>query len=136
MISDVQPSQSAVLNFEVSPKFTRSILAGKGDELMEEQLELVELELRPVPPHDLAEMQRKKISVKRLIEDALRDAGNLDLLEKGEIQIEKEKTFPTDQAIIIALTLCSSIALETFKAIILPELKKRFKVRKMTKRKK
>ena len=87
----------------------------------------------PIPPDTIAS---GKEEIQSLIEAALRNAGKGDFLTNGQIEFEVEKTFPVDQSIIVGLTLLSGIALETYKAIILPELKRRFKVNQKLKRKK
>ncbi len=56
-------------------------------------------------------------------------------MTSGEFQIEVEKTFPTDPAVVVGLTFLSQIAVETYKAIILPRLKKRFLVKEKRRRK-
>jgi hypothetical protein len=100
---------------------------------MSEPVEVIELELTPVPPDTLASSKEELMP---LIEAALRDAGREDLLSGKDIQIQIEKTFPTNEVIIVGLTFLSNVALETFKALILPRLRRRFEVRQRSKRKK
>lgn len=88
--------------------------------------EVVELELTPIPPDTTASAKEELMS---LIETTLREAGRANLLSDGHIQIQAEKTFPTDAAIIIVLTLLSELALETYKELILPILKQRYEVK-------
>ena len=71
-----------------------------------------------------------------LIEATLHGTGRADLLSDEHIQIQVEKTFPTDAAIMVGLTLLSGIALETYKKVILPVLKQRFEVRWRSRNKK
>jgi hypothetical protein len=89
------------------------------------------LELTPIPPDTIAAVKEE---VHSLIEALLRDAGQEQLLADRQIDIHIEQTFPTDQAIVLGLTLLSSISLEVFKMIILPGLKKRFEVKRRAKR--
>lgn len=100
---------------------------------MPETPEVIELELTPIPPDTIASAKEELMS---LIEATLREAGLEDLLSEEHIQIQIEKTFPTDAAIIVGLTLLSGIALETYKGLILPRLKKRFQVKERSRRKK
>ena len=97
---------------------------------MAEPVEVIELQLIPIPPDTIASAKQELMP---LIEAALYEAGREDLLSEKQIQIEIEKTFPTDQAVIIGLTLLSGIALETYKALILPRLKERFEVKQKSK---
>lgn len=99
---------------------------------MAETPEVIELELTPIPPDTIASAKAELIP---LIEATLHEAGREDLLSENNIQIQVEKTFPTDAAIIVGLTLLSGIALETYKQLILPKLKERFEVRQKSKRK-
>ena len=57
------------------------------------------------------------------------------MLTSGEFQVEMEKTFPTDPAIVVGLNFLSQIALETYKTIVLPRLEKRFPVKEKRRRK-
>jgi len=100
---------------------------------MSEPLEVIELELTPILPDTIASAKEELIPI---IEAALRDAGKEALLSEEHIQIQIEKTFPTDAAIIVGLTFLSQLAVETYKAIILPELKRRFELRQKSKSKK
>jgi hypothetical protein len=93
-------------------------------------LEVVELELIPIPPDTVASVKQELIP---LIEAALHEAGKDELFANTHIQIQVEKTFPTDMAIMVGLTFLSGIALETYKEIILPALKKRFEVKQQPK---
>ena len=94
--------------------------------------ETIELEIEPIPPDTIASAKEELMP---LIEAALREAGQAELLTTGQIQIQVERTFPTDQAIVIGLTLLSQIAIETFKGLVLPALKRKFKARKRTRAK-
>lgn len=100
---------------------------------MSETHEVIKLELTPIPPDTIASAKEELMP---LIETALREAGRADLLSDEHIQIEIEKTFPTDAAIIVGLTLLSGIALETYKVLILRVLQERFEVRQRSRSKK
>ena len=99
---------------------------------MSEIREVFRLELTPIPPDTIASAKEELMP---LIEATLRGTGRADLLSDEHIQIQVEKTFPTDAAIIVGLTLLSGIALETYKGLILPVLKEHFEVRRRSKRK-
>ena len=100
---------------------------------MSEMPEVIELELAPIPPDTVASV---KEDILPWIEAVLQEADQGELLSSGQIQVEIEKTFPTDAAIIVGITLLSGIALETYKELILPALKRRLKVRQKSRRKK
>jgi len=99
--------------------------------------EYIELTIQPIPPDTVSSVKADFLPT---IEAALREAGQEQLLTEGQIQVEVEQTFPTDEVIVVGFTLLSGIALETYKAIILPALKKRFRAwqkrRRKSKRKK
>jgi len=97
---------------------------------MPEPLEVIEVELTPIPPDTVSSVKEELIP---LIEATLREAGKEDLLSPEYIQIEVEKTFPTDAAIIVILTLLTSMALETYKELILPAWKRRYEVKQRLK---
>jgi hypothetical protein len=92
---------------------------------MNETGAFIELELHPIPPDTVASAKQDALP---LIEVALRDAGQEQLLTNGEIVAEVEKTFPTDEAIIVGLTFLAGIGIETYK-VILDVLRERFEVR-------
>ena len=98
----------------------------------ETEPEYIELTIQPIPPDTISSV---KADLLPTIEAALHEAGQEQLLTEGQIQIEVERTFPTDQVIVVGLTLLSGIALETYKEIVLPRLKKRFRTRQKRKRK-
>ena len=98
----------------------------------EDEPEYIELSIQPIPPDTVSSVRAELLPV---IEDALRQAGQEQLLKEGQIQIEVERTFPTDEVIVIGFTLLSGIALETYKEIILPALKKRFRASQKRRRK-
>ena len=98
----------------------------------ETEAEYIELSIRPIPPDTVSSV---KAEILPIVEAALRETGQEHLLTTGEFQIEVEKTFPTDPAIVVGLTFLSQIAVETYKAIILPRLKNRFQVKEKRRRK-
>lgn len=100
---------------------------------MTEPLESFELELEPIPPDTIASSKAELMSI---IQQVLKEVGKDNLLSDGQIDIQVEKTFPTDAAIVVGLTFLSGAALETYKALVLPALKKRFAVRERPKSKK
>ena len=97
-----------------------------------EEVEYIELTIQPIPPDTVSSA---KADLLPTIEAALREAGREQLLTEGQMQVEMEQTFPTDQVIVVGLTLLSGIALETYKEIVLPWLKKRFRTKQKRKRK-
>jgi hypothetical protein len=110
---------------------TQVVTKNREEGSMAESVEVVELELIPIPPDTIASAKEELVP---LVEAALREVGREDLLSEKQIQIQIEKAFPTDQVIIVGLTLLSGIALETYKTLILPRLKERFEVKQKSKR--
>jgi hypothetical protein len=98
----------------------------------EAQTKYIELSIVPIPPDTASSVKSELFPI---IQTALRETGQEQLLTSGEIQVEVEKTFPTDEVVVVGLALLSQIALETYKEILLPRLKKRFRVRKKRRRK-
>lgn len=103
----------------------------------ETEPEYIELTIQPIPPDTISSVKAELLPT---IEAALREAGQEQLLTEGQMQVEVEQTFPTDEVVVVGFTLLSAIALETYKAIVLPALKKRFRAwqkrRRKSKRKK
>ena len=90
----------------------------------QKEAEYIELIIEPIPPDTISSV---KAEILPTIKNALREAGQGQLLDEKQIKVEVEQTFPTDEVIVVGFTLLSGIALVTYKEIILPELKKRFK---------
>jgi hypothetical protein len=99
---------------------------------MSEFAAAIELELTPIPPDTIAS---GKAELMAIIEASLREHGQTQVLADEQMRVSLEKTFPTDAVIIVGLTFVSQLAIETYKAIILPALKQRFEVRQRAKRK-
>ena len=99
---------------------------------MAESLESIELELEPIPPDTIASSKAELMSIIRKI---LQEVGKDDLLSNDQMKIQLEKTFPTDAVIVVGFTFLSGVALETYKVLVLPALKKRFAVRERAKSK-
>ena len=100
-----------------------------------EDIEYIELAIEPISPDTISSARAELVSI---IQDALRESGQEQLLVSGDLQVEVEKTIPMELAVPVltaALTLCTGVALETYKAIILPRLKKRFQVEEKRRRK-
>jgi len=92
--------------------------------------EKIELVVAPIPPDTLAVIEAE---LEQEIEVALRESGHEDLLTSGQIKIEVEETFPINEVIVVGFTLLSGMALEVFKATVIPRLKKRFEVKQQRK---
>ena len=100
-----------------------------------EEAEHIELTVRPIPPDTVSSAKAEILSI---VQEALRESGQEQLLVSGDLQVEVEKTIPTELAVPVltaVLTLATGVALETYKAIILPRLKKRFQVEEKRRRK-
>jgi len=100
---------------------------------MAQTKEVIELEITPIRPDTIGAAKKELIP---MIEATLRNAERGDILTEKHLRIYVEKTFPTDASIIVVLTLLSGLALETYKAVILPALRRRFKIKQRSKRKK
>ena len=92
---------------------------------MDERAETVELAITPIPP-DTASATKDELLA--YVEQTLRDAGHADLLAAGQLQVEVERTFPTDAAVLLGITVLSRMAEETFRQVVLPALKRRYGV--------
>lgn len=92
--------------------------------------EEIEVAVIPIPPDTVASV---KEMLRGEIEAALREADAESLLADGQIGFDIEQTFPTDELIIVGFTLLSGMALEVFKATIIPRLRKRFEVKQRRK---
>ncbi len=88
-------------------------------------VQFVELELHPIPPDTVASAKQ---DVPVLIEQSLRDAGQDHLFAEQQFLVEIEKTFPTDEAIIVGLTFLAGIGIETYK-FLLDVLRERYEVK-------
>jgi hypothetical protein len=101
--------------------------------------EIIELLLEPIPPDTADTIKAELVSV---VQEALREAGREHLLVNSEIRIEIEKTFPIDWvalskiATVAVFALATDIAVENYKAFVIPAIKKRFKVKAEKRREK
>ena len=96
--------------------------------------ETIELLVAPIPPDTVATV---KAEVATAIRDILEESGYANLWEDGEIKVEVEKTLSLEeQLVIVGVQLLSTVAVETFKSIVLPKLQKRFEVKKRKRKKK
>ncbi len=85
------------------------------------------LEIAPIPPKSVAAL---KAEIQSNIEELLRENGKEELSKSGQISVDVAETMPIDAEVIhVTLTLASGVALEIFKQLILPWLKKKYEVR-------
>lgn len=100
---------------------------------MSDPVEVIELELIPIPPDTVASIKEELMP---LIEATLREAGQAHLFSDEHIQIEVEQTAPIDnQTLFVVLTFLSAAALETYK-LILKRIDERWPVKKKSSPKK
>ncbi len=92
---------------------------------MSEQIEMIELKVYPIPPDTIASAKQE---IMPLIETAARQGAQSDLLMNGQVEVEIERTFPADEAIIVGLTFLAGIGIETYK-VILEVLRERYEVK-------
>jgi hypothetical protein len=99
----------------------------------ETTVEEIELALEPIPPDTTDSI---KDEFETIVRAALREGGQEDLLDSGQIEVQVEQTFPTDAVVTALLTLAGGMALKTFEVTLLPEIEKRYKawVKKRQKR--
>lgn len=95
---------------------------------MSDAAEFIELELRPIPPDTVASVKQEVVP---LIEQALRSHGPAQLLPQPQVLVELQRTFPTNEAIVVGLTFLAGVGLETYK-FILDVLRERFEVQERT----
>jgi len=91
---------------------------------MDDAAEFIELELRPIPPDTVASVKQ---DVEQVIQEALRSREQARLLPSPQVLVEVQRTFPTNEAIIVGLTFLAGVGLETYK-FILDVLRERFEV--------
>jgi len=85
------------------------------------------LEVVPIPPKTVASV---KAEIQSHIEELIRENGQGDLLESGQISVDVAETMPINAEVLhVTLTLASGVALEVFKQVILPWLKRKYEVR-------
>jgi hypothetical protein len=95
--------------------------------------EVVEfLILEPIPPDTVASVRAE---VMQGVEEALRQGGQHSLIEGKSISFELEHTFPTDEVVIVVVTMFTTMAVKAFEEIVIPELKKKYKARRKRQRK-
>jgi hypothetical protein len=100
---------------------------------MADSVEVIELEISPIPPDTIDSCRAKLLPY---IEATLREAGQDSILSQEHMNIQLERTFPTDAAIIAVITLLTGMALKTYEAVVITGLKKKFNVREKRKSKK
>jgi hypothetical protein len=83
----------------------------------------VELLVRPFSYQDTATI---KDQFEKEVRAALRESEQEKLLDEGQISVEIQQDFAMEGVVLVGLTFLSQIAVETYKQIILPKLRKRF----------
>ena len=91
---------------------------------MNDVVEFAELELRPIPPDTVASA---KGDVEQVIQQALRNNKQAQCFPSPQVLFDVQRTFPTDEAIIVGLTFLAGIGIETYK-FLLDILRDRFEV--------
>jgi hypothetical protein len=94
-----------------------------GGEVLDQRAIVIELEVTPITPDNVDSVRDELVP---FIHTSLQDQGKEHLIEDGELRIQIERPFPYDAAIVVGLTFLSGVALETYKAIILPKLREKF----------
>lgn len=89
-------------------------------------MQKVRLELRP---SGIENVELVRYNLPRFLEETLRADGKLELLERQEMQLEFEETFPTAEVIVAVLTLLSHLAIEYWKYRLEKKLKEEYDVK-------
>ena len=82
----------------------------------------VELEIRPIPPDTVSSVRE---SFDEIVDAALAETGQTDLRRGGGVAVDLEQPFPGSE---ILIAIVSGIAIETFKEVVLPVLKRRLSI--------
>ena len=98
---------------------------------MSDEINQEEVEVAPIPPDTVATVQ---LEVEKYIADGLREKGQHDLLESQQIAVTVEETFPGAEVVHLLFTLSGGIAIETFRQVILPWLKRKYETRHKSKK--
>jgi hypothetical protein len=98
---------------------------------MSEPVDTIQLEIEPIPPDTISTV---KPEIVPLIEKVLRESGRTELLQTNQFQVNIEKNFPSAEIVVVGLTFLTNIALEAFKELVLPEMKKHWKIKQKSKR--
>ena len=93
-------------------------------ELMEKNT--IMLEITPIPPATLSTTEQELLP---LIEGAIREEGQGDLLDRGELIIQIQQTFPGSMVILIVVTYLCKAALKVVEKVVIPVLQKKCGVR-------
>jgi hypothetical protein len=91
----------------------------------------IKLTLQAIRPETIESLKADLLPV---IREALRESGQEHLLASGELKVEVEKTFPTNEIIVVGITLLSQVALKVFEEVVLPKLKKALRGRAKSRR--
>jgi hypothetical protein len=81
------------------------------------------LEISPIPPDTTSSV---RASFHELVSQAMAEAGQESLLEDGKLSVAVEQPFPGSEILVAIIT---GIAVETFKEVVLPKLKRRLDIR-------
>lgn len=98
----------------------------------ETPFEEIELVLEPIPP-DTTDSIRDEFET--VVRETLRSAGQEELLDSGQIQVQVEEAFPVDEAVTALISLGVGVTLKIFEATLLPEIQKRWKARVKSRKK-
>lgn len=97
------------------------------------ETEYIEVIAEPISPDTLSSVEADLVPT---VETTLREAGREELLAEGDIQVMAERTFPSDDVVVVLFRLASPVALATYQEIVLPALKERFQVLQRRRRRK
>ncbi len=104
-----------------------------SEHVQEEETDYVDLWITPIPPDTVATV---KTEIRSVIRQILEENGQIQLWDGKEIRVSVESTLGLgEQLVVVGVTLLSGMALETYKAIVIPELKKRFKLQEKPRKK-
>ena len=93
-------------------------------ELSEENT--IQIEITPLPTATLSATEKELLP---FIEQAIRLQGYGDLLDRGDLKIQIEQTFPGSTVIIIVVTYLCRAGLKVVQKVVIPVLQKKYGVR-------
>lgn len=85
----------------------------------------IELIIKPEGKQTVDEIEGE---LEAYVQDVLREAGEQHLIDNGELRIEVEEGTPDPTIVAAIIAIVGAFALETYKELILPKLKKRYKI--------
>jgi hypothetical protein len=90
----------------------------------------IKLEITPEPPDTVDSVRAELVP---LIRDSLTEHGRQEAIT--DIVVTMERTFPVDEAILVAISFLSKVAYDVWKTVVLPRIQNRWSVREREQKK-